>query len=474
MKELKVISLENGVILSENLVKGSILPRTSAELERDVLIQNDTIVEGAIYARKLEIQNGDVEILGAVFTKLEFHISNNAKGDIILRKTVATSDSLVSYARDCRPMFMADINGKTVKLCNAFVAGSIFADEVILEDCIVLGGVFATAKLTMKDCIVGTFNAKNVAVSGDIKLLLPSAFSGEEMQVTSEARLFNLSLADLGALYKGTPEMENTGIIEMNTYSDEQESQLFEGDEKVLVHCYSVVGKVLAADLVNVDKLRNHFLIGATALGSQLLKTYDLGVDANGELCEIIPEKVADFFFNLLHGKIQVRTLEGSFSIQEIAQRKVKIQHRFLLRKFPRFFQKFIHLGGQPHKVEGQRSHTVQNLVVLTLTFHFQHGFVAFVQDTADRTAVRFHDPLHCKHVFFVQIGTVHLPAAIHEVMCLIHQEQIVSLYPLLKKAFQIYIRIEYVIVITDNIVRPGCHIQTHLKRAHLIFFRLR
>jgi hypothetical protein len=27
------------MILSENLVKGSILPRTSAELERDVLIQ---------------------------------------------------------------------------------------------------------------------------------------------------------------------------------------------------------------------------------------------------------------------------------------------------------------------------------------------------------------------------------------------------------------------------------------------------
>lgn len=321
MKELKVISLENGVILSENLVKGSILPRTSAELERDVLIQNDTVVEGAVYARKLEIQNGDVEIGGAVFTKLECHISNGAKGNIILRKTVATSDSLVSYARDCRLMFMADINGKTVKLCNAFVAGSIFADEVVLEDCIVLGGVFATAKLNMKDCIVGTFNAKTVAVSGDIKLLLPSAFSGEEMQVMSEARLFNLSLADLGALYAGMPEMENTGIIEMNTYSDEQESQLFEGDEKVLVHCYSVVGKVLAADLVNVDKLKNHFLIGATALGSQLLKTYDLGVDANGKVCEIIPEKVADFFFDLLHGKINVRTLDGSFSIQEIARR---------------------------------------------------------------------------------------------------------------------------------------------------------
>ena len=69
MKELKVISLENGVILSENLVKGSILPRTSAELERDVLIQNDTIVEGAVYARKLEIQNGDVNSISAIMRK---------------------------------------------------------------------------------------------------------------------------------------------------------------------------------------------------------------------------------------------------------------------------------------------------------------------------------------------------------------------------------------------------------------------
>ena len=98
MKELKVISLENGVILSENLVKGSILPRTSAELERDVLIQNDTIVEGAVYARKLEIQNGDVEILGAVFTKLEFHISNNAKGDIILRKRLCKLNCVMLYS----------------------------------------------------------------------------------------------------------------------------------------------------------------------------------------------------------------------------------------------------------------------------------------------------------------------------------------------------------------------------------------
>ena len=321
MKELKVISLENGVILNENLVKGSILPKTSSELERDVIIQSDTIVEGAVYARKLEIQNGDVEIQGAVFTKLEFHVATGAQGGITFRKTVASADSIVSYARNCRLMFMADINAKQVKLCNAFVAGSIFADEVILEECIVLGGVFATKKVDMKSCIVGTFNSDSVSVSGDIKLLLPSAFSSEEIRVVGNAHMYNLSLADLGALYKGTPEMESSGIIEMDIHSDEQKSMLTEDDQMVVVRSYSVIGKVLAADLLDVDKLKNHFLITATALGSQTLKTYDLGYDEDGKLCEITPDKVATFFFDLLHGKVQIQPLDGSFSIKDIAQR---------------------------------------------------------------------------------------------------------------------------------------------------------
>lgn len=321
MKELKVISFEDDIVLKENLVRGSILPKRSVELERDVIIQGDTIIEGAVYARKLEIENGDVEIGGAVFTKLELHINTSAKGNVILRKTVASSDSVVSYARDCQLMFMADVNAKQVKLRNAFVAGSIFSDEAILEDCIVLGGAFATKKLDMKNCIVGTFNANSTSISGEIKLLLPSAFSSEEMKVVGSARMYNLSLADLGALYKGTKEMENTGVIEMDVHSDEQKSMLTEEDQVIVVHSYSVIGKVLAADLIDMDKMKNHFLIGNAALGNQLLKTYDLGYGENGELCEITPDKVAAFFFKLLQGKIVPQKIDGTFSIQEIAQR---------------------------------------------------------------------------------------------------------------------------------------------------------
>lgn len=321
MKDLKVISIEGAVILSENRVKGSIIPKVSAELERDVTIQCDTVVEGAIYARKLEIENGDVEIQGAVYTKLECHVSTSAQGNIIFRKTVATSDSVASYARNCRLMFMADINGKQIKLHNAFVAGSIFADEVVLEDCIVLGGVFGTKSIDLKNCIVGTFNSASVYMEGAISLLLPSGFSSQPIAAAPNSKMYNLGLADLGALYKGAKEMENTGIIEMDIQADEQEARLTEEGDLTVLHCYSVVGKVLAADLIDIDKLDNHFLISATSLGSQTLKTYDLGFDDQGKLAEITPDKVAVFFFDLLHGKISPQAIDGSFSIQEIAQR---------------------------------------------------------------------------------------------------------------------------------------------------------
>lgn len=321
MEDLKEINFNGAVILNNNRVKGPILPKVVAELDRDVTIQENSIVEGAIYAHRLEIINGDADIQGAVYTQLEFHVSGSATGRVILRKTVASSDSIVSYARECRLMFMADINAKQVKLCNAFVAGSVFADDITLDNCVVLGGVFSTKTIKMKNCIVGTFNSQEVGIQGNISLLLPSAFSVMPVDSTAEAAMFNLGLADLGALYRGLPQAESSGIIGMDLNHDELKTVLTGENEQQQFLCYTVVGKILAADLLNMDKLNNHFLIGAASLGSQLLRTYDLGLDAQGEVAELTPEKVSDFFFNILEGRIEIQELAGNFSIKEIAER---------------------------------------------------------------------------------------------------------------------------------------------------------
>jgi hypothetical protein len=322
MKELLEIRVnDNRILLNNNLVKSAILPKTSGELERDVIIQGNCIIEGAVYAHNLEIQQGELEVQGAVFTQLELHVNNDAKGKIVFRKAVGSANAIVSYALGAQLSFMADVNAKQVKLCNAFVAGSIFADEVVLENCIIIGGIFSTGNIELNNCIVGTFNCPSIRASKNIYLLLPSAFSVEKINALPGTELYNLSLADLGSLYKGEQQSANSGKIKISLEHDELKTVLTEDGIQQIIRCYSVVGKVLAADLIDTDKLQNHFLISAASLGSQLLKTYELGIDKKGKPIELSSDKISQFFFDILLGKLTIQDLEGSFELNEIIER---------------------------------------------------------------------------------------------------------------------------------------------------------
>ena len=323
MKELKEIRFnETDILLQDNLVRGSILPEKVAELNRNVIFKGNNVVEGPVYAHRLEVQQGDMEIQGAVFAQHELYVNAEAKGNITFRKCVGSANSLVSRAAGCRLIFCSDINAKSVTLYNAFVAGSIYADEITLENCVVIGGVFATQELELNNSIVGTFNTPAVRVSGVIHLLLPSAFSIEKMVAAAGTKLYNLSLADLGALYKGMPEAENSGKIEIDIEADEVKSKLANEEVQKTLRSYTVVGKVLAADLLDTEKFQNHFLLTAASLGPQLLKTYDMGTDRNGNSTPLTIENIYDFFFGILSGKIAVREMDGKFDISQITGQK--------------------------------------------------------------------------------------------------------------------------------------------------------
>ena len=319
MKELKELRFnESNIQLKDNLVKGSILPEKVAELNRIITVQGDTTIEGPVYAYKLEIQNGDLEIGGAVFTQLELYVNSEAKGNVAFKKSVGSANSIVSRASNCKLVFYSDINAKTVTLYNAFVAGSIYADEIILENCVVIGGVFATQQIDLTNSIVGTFNTPSVRIAQTVSLLLPSAFSIEKILVAPDTKLYNLSLADLGSLYKGFSQAANSGKIEMNTETDEVKSTLANEEIQKTLRSYTVIGKVLAADLLDTDKFQNHFLLAAASLGSQLLKTYDMGIGKDGKTATLTFEKIRDFFFDILAGKIEIQAMDGKFDISQI------------------------------------------------------------------------------------------------------------------------------------------------------------
>ena len=133
MKKLKEIHInETNILLDGSLVKGGILPSKISELTRIVTVQGDSMIEGPLYAAQLEIQNGEAHFQGAVFTQRELHVNSDAKGIIDFQKCVASSSSVVSRARKCDVSFHSDINAKSVALVNAFIAGSIYADEITL------------------------------------------------------------------------------------------------------------------------------------------------------------------------------------------------------------------------------------------------------------------------------------------------------------------------------------------------------
>ena len=49
MKELKEIQFANDtIVLNNNMVRGAILPKKLSEMDRDVIFQQDTVVEGAV------------------------------------------------------------------------------------------------------------------------------------------------------------------------------------------------------------------------------------------------------------------------------------------------------------------------------------------------------------------------------------------------------------------------------------------
>lgn len=317
-KELTQIRFDaTEIILKDNLVRGAILPQKIAELTRNIILEDNVVVEGAIFGKRVEVRGGDIEVEGAVFAQNEFYISIDAKGTSIFKKCVGSADTISSRGAKAQPIFCCDINAKTVALKNAYVAGSIYADEITLENCVVIGGVFATQDASITNSMVGTFNSPRVQLDGTIYLLLPSAFTIEQPGVTPNTRMYNLALADLGDLFKGKEQDPSSGKIPMSLDTDEIRSSLSSDDMTRTLRSFTVIGKVLAADMIDIDRFQNHFLLTAASLGPQLLKTYDLGQMKDGSPAKLDEVTLRNFFFDILSGKLEVRELDGTFSLLE-------------------------------------------------------------------------------------------------------------------------------------------------------------
>lgn len=315
----------NDIILKDNHVKSSIIPTGSKELKRNVTIQGNVEIDGAVYADKLQIENGPVRFLKAVFAESEIYILATSKNTVLFKKACGSSNKISALVNAGKVVFGADVNAPKIALKNCFVAGSIFAENVTLENTIVLGGVFASKTLDIKNSIVGLFNASHVKAEGINYMLYPTSFSIEPIEQIPGTVFNNIALADLGSLFKGETPKPNTGRIEMNLQEDAQYMNLADKDgNQYVVNSYSVAARIIVADLINFEKMENHFLITAASLGPQLLKSYAL-IKEDGsasdplDLAHIVP-----FFFNILSGKIDIPVLDAHVSFEDLKSKIIK------------------------------------------------------------------------------------------------------------------------------------------------------
>lgn len=320
METLNEIRLDDkDLFFNDNIVKTSVLPQNSKELGRNIKIQSNTFFEGSVFGNTIDVEGGGVIFKGAVFANKELHVATSMAGQVRFNKAVASAESIAALVVSGRVIFGSDVNAPSVRLKNCYVGGSVFGAEVYLENCVVLGGVFATKNQTITNCVFGTFNAPSVQLSGVNYMLYPAAFSVEPLAFLPHTELYNISMAHLGALYKGEPESDNTGKIRMDIDDDHQRTVLLDDDgSTTTVNSYSVSGRLLVADMIDFDKLENHFLIGAGALNSQILKTYSLP-KADGERSdELNLENISDFFFKIIAGVITIRDLSGDISFSDL------------------------------------------------------------------------------------------------------------------------------------------------------------
>ena len=145
------------------------------------------------------------------------------------------------------------------------------------------------------------------------------SFSVEPMSFLQGTEFWNLSLADLGSLFKGEEEKPNTGKIKIDFENDTQRTVLTDDNgTQSLINSYSVASRVLVSDLIDMEKMENHFLIISSSLGSQILKTYSL-TKSNGEKGpELNVKDISSFLFDVLNGKIQIKEIDGKVSFDEL------------------------------------------------------------------------------------------------------------------------------------------------------------
>lgn len=168
-------------LILEGSIEGNIFPKS----ERDVLFPltikpGDQPIEvaGSIYARSIEVENGQAIIHGPIASRGDILIHRNsgcfkAKAGIttlsglVIGEKSSSENQLVNDCSQCRALIKGDIvSNQSVVLNNSIVFGSIKAVNCTLTNSIVLGTVHCEDHLTVQMSSIGGYISREASFEG--------------------------------------------------------------------------------------------------------------------------------------------------------------------------------------------------------------------------------------------------------------------------------------------------------------------
>ena len=168
-------------LILEGSIEGNIFPKSEREVLFSLTIKpgdQSLEVAGSVYARSIEVEDGQAIIHGPIASRGDIMIHRNsgcfkAKAGIttlsglVIGEKTASEDQLINDCSQCRALVKGDIvSNQSVVINNSVIFGSIKAVNCTLTNSIVLGTVNCEDHLTVQMSSVGGYISREVDFMG--------------------------------------------------------------------------------------------------------------------------------------------------------------------------------------------------------------------------------------------------------------------------------------------------------------------
>lgn len=188
MKRTKVQN-DQIFVLKDEVYPNAVIPSLKKEMWRKIDLSGKVHIQGGVFGGALDVDGQNILIEESVYIKDDIHI----KGKTWFNSPVSAGQSIL-IEKSAQVRFAADIHSPKIKLYNTIVYGNIFCDEIIVENSVILGGIYAKSEIKSTNSIIGTYSTSYIELDGNMGMIFNLAVSNNKPELKNKLfSLFNLS-----------------------------------------------------------------------------------------------------------------------------------------------------------------------------------------------------------------------------------------------------------------------------------------